>query len=317
MALFADNYDDPNLAGVSRKLANTTALDFLKPGGMLNIMTPSKPDIYKPGSPAIKQLQKYVTPNTYLGNIASGIPQVTDNPMLSLGQNTDISSLFQSFKPSEYSGSQVEKSFGIDAQKEAEARNATEVQPSTNPSEYESGILEQSKRQNDLLLQAANNAYANQERNAQNQVINYNNNQQAQMNRTANSMSSGSFTPTYQQAVYTPQSMNFGTQQAVQENPYAQFFNKNSMQITPSKDGLKPKDIPMDAITQNGQSIWNTDGTMRKNTSIKQDTKDFFNKNAGGYLPRAYETSQDRINKMRAFGKQQYQGSYNPNMGGY
>lgn len=188
---------------------------------------------------------------------------------------------------------------------------------SNSPSAYESGILEQSKRQNDLLLQAANNAYANQERNAQNQVINYNNNQQAQMNRTANSMQSGSFTPTYQQAVYTPQSMNFGTQQAVQENPYAQFFNKNSMQITPSKDGLKPKDIPMDAITQNGQSIWNTDGTMRKNTSIKQDTKDFFNKNAGGYLPRAYETSQDRINKMRTFGKQQYQGSYNPNMGGY
>lgn len=95
----------------------------------------------------------------------------------------------------------------------AEVQSSNQEVTSNSPSEYESGILEQSKRQNDLLLQAANNAYANQERNAQNQVINYNNNQQAQMNRTANSMSSGSFTPTYQQAVYTPQSMNFGTQQ--------------------------------------------------------------------------------------------------------
>lgn len=163
------------------------------------------------------------------------------------------------------------------------------------------------------LEQATNNFMGVQGMNSANSATAYNNMLEASIARGANSRSKGSYHPIYQKAVtYTPQAMNFGSTQEAQPSTMLGMFDNPKNVITPNKSGVKPSNIPMDAITQNGQSIWNPNGTVRKDTSIKQDTMNFFNKNAGVYLPGDYETSQDRINKMNVLARSRPQGSYNP-----
>lgn len=232
-----------------------------------------------------QNLSKYGTPNTMLGNIASGIPQPTDNPMLSLGQNSDISSLLQSFKPSEYSGSQVARSFGLDAQKEAEARNATEVQSpiikadTNNLNDAHNQFIQR------YLEQAANNAMNFQGNQSQNAAIDYNNRIEAGIARGANSRSAGSYHPTYQKAVvYTPQALNFGSNQQQVSNPYLSMFDGKGISVTLNKDTIYPQGME---ITQNGKSLFDSNRKLLPNQQLSNQTKNWFTGN----------TNQSKANK--------------------
>lgn len=182
---------------------------------------------------------------------------------------------------------------------------ATQEPVQTNPMEaFQGRLLDRNKKMDDALLQSMQNEQGIQGMNAANSAAAYNNMLQGSIARSANMQRHGSYTPTYQQAqTYTPQAFNFGSQEP-KENPYAQFFNKGSMQITPSKNGMKPAEIPQNAITVGGKSIWDSSGKMI-DPEMKASTQRFFTPNQP-----VQETSQDRINKMYVLGRSRNQGSY-------
>lgn len=184
-----------------------------------------------------------------------GLPQ--RNPMDFMG----------SFAPKEAPPIDMSDPFGSKQQQNTEVQSPILRSDSSNPNDAHSQFMQR------YLEQSANNAMGMQGMNAANSATAYNNMLEASIARGANSRSKGSYTPSYQRATaYTPQAMNFGSNQQT-SNPYLGMFSGKGISIAPSKNTVYPQGME---ISQNGKSLFGADRKLLPNPELSNQMKNYF-----------------------------------------